>query len=56
MSFSLAPDQDRRFVGMNFVQIVCKTFQQTTQGGEELDFLVAVKAAPHECVIRTGQP
>ena len=21
-----------------------------------LDFLVTVKAAPHECVIRTGQP
>ena len=21
-----------------------------------IDFLVTVKAAPHECVIRTGQP
>ena len=40
--------------------ILCNRRLQPTRDGCDirvlLDFLVTVKAAPHECVIRTGQP
>ena len=38
-----------------WVQTVCKALQQATRN-ICIDFSLNVKAAPHECVIRTSQP
>ena len=46
-------------IGQSFSDVV-KPVRLLTQDCHQIhvlyDFLVTVKAAPHECVIRTGQP
>ena len=32
------------------------TFRKASEQDGDIDFSLTVKAAPHECVIRTGQP
>ena len=40
--------------GLNLLNLInCCTIQFINT---QYDFLITVKAAPHECVIRTGQP